>query len=503
MSTEEISGEDELSVAHKELAFQKEEKKKRAAELGIANDRLVIQNDEKEKRAAELGIANIELAFQSKEKEKRAAELGIANIELAFQNEEKEKRAAELFIANEELVFQNHEKEKRAAELGVANKELIFQNKEKENRAAELGVANKELAFQNEEKEKRAAELIIANKELIFQNKEKEKRAAELGIANKELAFQNEEKEKRAAELIIANKELIFQNKEKEKRAAELGIANKELAFQNEEKEKRAAELIIANKELAFQNEEKEKRAVELSIANKELLAFTYISSHDLQEPLRKIQTFVSIILENEAKNLSESGKNYFQRMTLAAGRMQQLIDDLLSFSRINTTDHKFENTDLAMIIEEIKVELKDTIIDKNATIEITEVCDANVIVFQFRQLMYNLISNALKFSRTDIPSVLTIQSKMEKGSKLNKDKSLSEKNYCHITVRDNGIGFEPQFSDRIFEVFQKLHGKEVYEGTGIGLAIVKKIVENHNGIILATGELNKGACFDIYLPVN
>src|SRR5450830_804030 len=171
-------------------------------------------------------------------------------VQLAFQNEEKEKRAAELGIANKELAFQNEEKEKRAAELGIANKELILQNEEKEKRAAELGIANKELAFQNEEKEKRAAELGIANKELIFQNEEKEKRAAELGIANKELAFQNEEKEKRAAELGIANKELAFQNEEKEKRAAELGIANKELAFQNEEKEKRAAELVIANKAL-------------------------------------------------------------------------------------------------------------------------------------------------------------------------------------------------------------------------------------------------------------
>jgi light-regulated signal transduction histidine kinase (bacteriophytochrome) len=129
--------------------------------------------------------------------------------------------------------------------------------------------------------------------------------------------------------------------KHNESNGNELIIAHKELAFQIEEKEKLVAELIIVNKELAFQNEEKEKRAAELSIANKELLAFTYISSHDLQEPLRKIQTFVSIILENEDKNLSDGGKYNFQRMQLAAGRMQQLIDDLLAFSRINTTDHK------------------------------------------------------------------------------------------------------------------------------------------------------------------
>jgi PAS domain S-box-containing protein len=236
----------DLLIANKELTFQHEEKRKRAAELGIANKERIFQDGEKEKRANELGIANIELEYQNDEKEKRAAELGIANIELAFQDEEKGKRAAELGIANKELAFQDEEKEKRAAELGIANKELLFQNNEKDKRAAELIIANKELLFQNDEKEKRAAELIIANKELLFQNDEKEKRAAELIIANKELLFQNNEKEKRAAELIIANKELLFQSNEKEKRAAELVIADVELAFQNKEKEKQE----IINKEL-------------------------------------------------------------------------------------------------------------------------------------------------------------------------------------------------------------------------------------------------------------
>ncbi|AMR26196.1 hypothetical protein A0257_03215 [Hymenobacter psoromatis] len=267
----EVAGKNwatELGIANKELAFQHNEKEKRADELSIANEELAYQNDEKEKRAQELSVANTELAFQNDEKEKRAAELSIANEELAFQHNEKEKRAAELGIANEELAFQNDEKEKRAAELGIANKELAFQNDEKEKRAQELLIANTELAFQNDEKEKRAQELGIANTELAFQNDEKEKRAAELSIANKELAFQNDEKEKRAQELIVANAELAFQNDEKEKRAQELSIANIELAFQNDEKEKRAAELVIANKELAFQNDEKVKRAAELRVAN-------------------------------------------------------------------------------------------------------------------------------------------------------------------------------------------------------------------------------------------
>jgi signal transduction histidine kinase len=407
----------------------------------------------------------------------------------------------ELIIARKGIALQKAKIDKLRAELLMAHKELDYQKEEKGKRASELGIANIELAFQDEEKGKRAAELGIANKELVFQDEEKGKRAAELGIANKELIFQVEEKEKRAAELIIANEELVFQNEEKEKRAAELIIANKELAFQNEEKEKRAAELFIANEELAFQNEEKEKRAAELSIANKELLAFTYISSHDLQEPLRKIQTFVTIILENEKDNLSENGKYNFQRMQLAAKRMQQLIDDLLAFSRINTTDHKFERKELGIIVEEVKTELKDTIEEKHATIKVTRLCHANIITFQFRQLMYNLISNALKFSKPDIPSLITIKSRIVKGSNLNIEKLSPEKKYCHITVKDNGIGFEPHFSERIFEVFQKLHGKDMYGGTGIGLAIVKKIVENHKGIIIATSELTKGAQFDIYFP--
>jgi len=260
-------------------------------------------------------------------------------------------------------------------------------------------------------------------------------------------------------------------------------------------------ELYRKNIELAFQNEEKEKRAEELSIANKKLLAFTYIASHDLQEPLRKIQTFVSIMFENET--LTENGKHNLQRVQLSAGRMRLLIDDLLTFSQISTAELKFEKTEISAIVEEVKAELKDIIQEKNATVTFAEHCPANIIPFQFRQLMYNLISNALKFSIPEKPSRIIITSKIEKGSKLNIEKLSHKKNYCHITVKDNGIGFEPQFSERIFGVFQKLHGKDSYAGTGIGLAIVKQIVENHNGIITATSELNKGATFDIYIDDN
>ena len=189
--------------------------------------------------------------------------------------------------------------------------------------------------------------------------------------------------------------------------------------------------------------------------------------------------------------------------MLLAAGRMRQLIEDLLAFSRINTAERKFEKIDLNIIIDEVRTELKDTIQEKHATIEVAEICLANIIAFQFRQLMYNLLSNALKFSQPDIPPHIIIKTRNVRGSKLNNEKLSPEKDYCHITIKDNGIGFEPRFNDRIFEVFQKLHRQDVYTGTGIGLAIVKKIVENHNGIIIATGELKQGATFDIYIPAD
>ena len=243
-----------------------------------------------------------------------------------------------------------------------------------------------------------------------------------------------------------------------------------------------------------------EKNA-ELQNMNKELEAFTYVSSHDLQEPLRKIQTFAGIILEKENQNLTDNGKNYFRLMQNAAQRMQTLIQDLLAFSKLSIADRKFETTDLNIIIEEVKKEFKDVIAEKHAVIIVKEICDVKIIPFQFRQLMHNLISNALKFSNPKIPPHITIESCNIKYSQINIANLTPQKEYCHITITDNGIGFEKEFAKKIFEVFQRLHGKEEYAGTGIGLAIVKKIVENHNGIITATSELKKGTTFDIYIP--
>jgi PAS domain S-box-containing protein len=227
---------------------------------------------------------------------------------------------------------------------------------------------------------------------------------------------------------------------------------------------------------------ELEQKNAELEKMNQELQSFAYISSHDLQEPLRKIQTFASQILEKEFENLSDNGKDKFQRMQNAAKRMQTLINDLLSYSRTNIQERIFKKTDLSKIVEEVKEDLKEEIEQKNAIIENCENCEANIIPFQFRQLLYNLISNSLKFSNPETPIVIKISSKIVKNEALENKKLEKDTNYCHIQIKDNGIGFEQQYSSKIFEVFQRLHGKLEYTGTGIGLAIVKKIVDNHNG---------------------
>ena len=245
-----------------------------------------------------------------------------------------------------------------------------------------------------------------------------------------------------------------------------------------------------------------EEKNQELIKMNKELESFAYVSSHDLQEPLRKIQAFSSRLMEKENENLSDSGKDYLRRMRLAGERMQQLIQDLLAYSRTKTTDRKFEKINLETIINEVAEDLKDELILKNGSIIIGDVFDLNIITFQFRQLLYNLMSNSLKFARKGIDSIIKVNCKIAKGQTFDNEKLSPETAYCHISITDNGIGFDANYKDKIFEIFQRLHGREEYIGTGIGLAIVKKIVENHDGFIDADGEVGKGATFNIYIPV-
>ncbi|WP_373495123.1 CheR family methyltransferase [Aquiflexum sp.] len=256
----------------------------------------------------------------------------------------------------------------------------------------------------------------------------------------------------------------------------------------------RTKQLDHSNRSLAEKNNE-------LGKINKELEAFAYISSHDLQEPLRKIQTFADRILEKELPNLTPDGKVYFRHMQQSANRMQLLIEELLTFSSLNSAERKFEMIHLEDIVKEVEWELKENLEEKKAVIETGDMCEISVIHFQFRQLINNLIVNSLKFSKPAIPIKISISSKIEKKEDIQLNENLAHKYYCHIRFSDNGIGFDQKYSVRIFEVFEKLHSKDEYPGTGIGLAIVKKVIDNHNGFIYATSESNKGTIFDIYLP--
>lgn len=239
----------------------------------------------------------------------------------------------------------------------------------------------------------------------------------------------------------------------------------------------------------------------DLQKSNEDLAQFAYVASHDLQEPLRKIQTFTTRIIDVEKENLSQKGKDYFDRIQASSQRMQQLILDLLSYSRVNAGKNLFESVNLNTLLESVKENLKETLEQKNAQVLSDELPKLQVIPFQFEQLLTNLFSNALKFSRNGIAPVIIIKAASIHGAAIPSSAVDKQAYYHHFSVTDNGIGFEMQYKERIFQVFQRLHGKEEYQGTGIGLSIVKKIIDNHHGFIDVESEINKGTTFHLYIP--
>lgn len=241
-----------------------------------------------------------------------------------------------------------------------------------------------------------------------------------------------------------------------------------------------------------------EKNAL-LELKNRELTSFSYAASHDLQDPLRKIQVFLKKIQsENE---LSENALNYFSRVIRASERMQQLIDALLSFSRLTTVEGITEMVDLNATLAETLANLKDNIEEKQAVISMGPLPALKVVPIQFEQLFTNLISNAIKYAKEGVPPVIDIRAETCLGRTVPSPLANPLLPYWRISISDNGISFEKEYEKKIFEIFQRLHGRAEYEGTGIGLAICKKIVDNHKGIITATGEPGVGSVFNIYLP--
>ncbi|NID12619.1 sensor histidine kinase [Fibrivirga algicola] len=229
--------------------------------------------------------------------------------------------------------------------------------------------------------------------------------------------------------------------------------------------------------------------------------ALTYVASHDLQEPLRKIKSFNELILEKEAGTLSEQGKEFFRRSIASANRMQHLIRDLVAYSQLNAVKHPVESVDLMELVNEACDDQYDVIREKQAEIEIGELPAVQVSKLPFRQLLDNLLANALKYHRPGLPPTIQIMyDRLAIGETDPAEPSDSDQH--QLTIADQGIGFEPVYSDRIFKVFRRLHSQHHYAGTGIGLAICQRVMQNHGGTIEAIGKPGEGATFILRWPV-
>jgi signal transduction histidine kinase len=230
---------------------------------------------------------------------------------------------------------------------------------------------------------------------------------------------------------------------------------------------------------------------------NRELQDFAYVASHDLQEPLRKISSFVDLFMDEFGEEVSDDGHGYLCRIRDSALRMSELLRGLLSFSRVLTEARPFHMIDLSMVIEGVLADLQILIEETGTVVETRLLPSIEADETQMRQLFQNLIQNAIKFARPDEPPRVRIKAKMVEAAS-----DVPGEMMCRIEVADNGIGFHEKYLDRIFTPFQRLHGRSAYPGTGMGLAICRRIVERHHGELTATSAPGEGSCFVIKLPV-
>ena len=261
--------------------------------------------------------------------------------------------------------------------------------------------------------------------------------------------------------------------------------------------ERRRAEVALRRSEA-----ELKKFAAKLESSNRELQDFASVASHDLQEPLRKIQAFGDRLKTKHGEALGVGGRDYLERMQNAAGRMQTLINDLLTFSRVTTKAQPFVRVELAEVAAGVLSDLEARVERSGGRVEMGEMLTLDADPLQMRQLLQNLIGNALKFHQPEEPPLVRVW--CERVAPGDADGAgAAGSDLCRLFVKDNGIGFDEKYLDRIFTVFQRLHGRHAYEGTGVGLAVCRRIAERHGGSITATSEPGRGSTFAVTLPTS
>lgn len=314
-------------------------------------------------------------------------------------------------------------------------------------------------------------------------------------LAKGDLLLDNE---RRARRVIGVNIDITERKEAEEQLAAQTALlqaAHRDLQNLNANLE---AMVIQRTQEYLETAETLRQLNTELERSNQELQDFAHVASHDLQEPLRKIQAFGNL-LEEEYGAVLGDGKAYLDRMRIAASRMQRLINDLLTFARVTTRAQPFLEIDLNSIVQEAIDDLEASVRANHGEVEVSPLPIIEADPMQMRQVFQNLIGNALKFHRPEIPPHVKISAEVSNEAG---DNPSPERQICTIRVEDNGIGFDEKYLDRIFTVFQRLHGKGQFEGTGVGLAVVRKIITRHNGTITAQSTPGEGSTFIIVLPI-